>query len=212
MKALLFVILACTFLQCQAQSYTPGPTISAAPYPPPAASQPASARLYVDSAQQPQGTCRVRKLSDGSACPECDLSSIARLGTMTLQMEVVDAGGVPSKRSEPLVVVMSKTACGKLAADGTVRCNLQLSQPTPLPALNACSAPPDPVYVVTGAQAFPLRADGTRSTTPWQTAPVRGEPCDCSGSNRLLSFGALFCKVPSLSAAQTIVAGCSVKQ
>lgn len=77
------------------------------------------------------------------------------------------------------------------------------------------AAPPPPaagVYVVTGSQAFPLKPDGTRSTTPIAAAPTKGETCDCSGANRILQFGATFCKVPSLSTAQTIVAGCSLKK
>lgn len=75
--------------------------------------------------------------------------------------------------------------------------------------------PPPPatgVYVVTGAQAFPVKPDGTRSTTPIATAPTKGETCDCTGANRIVQFGATFCKVPSLSATQTIVAGCSLKK
>ena len=67
------------------------------------------------------------------------------------------------------------------------------------------------IWLVTGAQAFPLNADGTRSTKPIATAPTKGETCDCAAA-RVLQFGATFCKVPSLSTTQTIVAGCSLKK
>ena len=80
------------------------------------------------------------------------------------------------------------------------------STPPPTPT------PTPGTYIVTGSQAFPLKPDGTRSTTPIATAPTKGETCDCSGANRILQFGATFCKVPSLSTAQTIVAGCSLKK
>lgn len=75
--------------------------------------------------------------------------------------------------------------------------------------------PPPPAtgtYVVTGSQAFPVKPDGTRSTTPIAVAPTKGETCDCTGANRIVQFGATFCKVPSLSTVQTIVAGCSLKK
>jgi hypothetical protein len=67
------------------------------------------------------------------------------------------------------------------------------------------------VYVVTGAQAFVLKADGTRSTSPYPTAPTKGATCDCT--TKLVQYGATFCKVPNLSTAQTtVVAGCSLKR
>lgn len=67
------------------------------------------------------------------------------------------------------------------------------------------------VYVVTGRQAFALKADGTRSTTPYPTAPTFGATCDCA--TKFMQYGALFCKVPDLSTAQTtVVAGCSLKR
>lgn len=82
-----------------------------------------------------------------------------------------------------------------------------------LPLKPAAPLPPAPgIYVVTGSQAFPLKPDGTRSTTPIATAPTKGETCDCTGANRILQFGATFCKAPSLSTVQTIVAGCSLKK
>jgi hypothetical protein len=70
--------------------------------------------------------------------------------------------------------------------------------------------PPAGVYAVSGAQAFPLRSDGTRSLTAWAERPTAGEPCDCAV--QILQFGARYCKVPRLStAAQTVVAGCTLK-
>lgn len=83
-------------------------------------------------------------------------------------------------------------------------------------ALNAIKPPDrvgnDPVYVVTGKQAFPLNQDGTRSVVAIAKAPTAGETCDCTGTNKIVQFGATFCKVPSLSTTQTIVAGCSLKK
>lgn len=67
------------------------------------------------------------------------------------------------------------------------------------------------VWLVTGSQAFPLNPDGTRSTKAIATAPTKGETCDCAAA-RVLQFGATFCKVPSLSTTQTIVAGCTQKK
>jgi hypothetical protein len=74
-------------------------------------------------------------------------------------------------------------------------------------------APPPPVtgtYVVTGTQAFPLRADGTRSITAWPVPPIKGEAADAAV--QVIQYGVRFCKVPRLSTAQvTVVAGCSAK-
>lgn len=70
--------------------------------------------------------------------------------------------------------------------------------------------PPPTQYVVSVTQAFPLKADGTRSITLWPQPAIVGEPAD--GSIKILQFGATFCKVPRLStAATTVVAGCRVK-
>lgn len=88
---------------------------------------------------------------------------------------------------------------------------------TGMPVTDNCKAPtPLPVpttrYVVSGSQAFPLTANGTRAVTAWPTAPKKGEPCDCT-VQLLTVTGARYCKVPSLStAAQTVVAGCSVQK
>lgn len=76
-------------------------------------------------------------------------------------------------------------------------------------ALYAAANPPAG-YVVTSTAAYPLNPDGSRSITPWPTKATLSEPCDCAV--KLSQFGATFCKVPSLSATQTIVAGCSVKK
>ena len=74
----------------------------------------------------------------------------------------------------------------------------------------AYTPPPTPstAYVVTGSQAFPLKADGSRSITPWPQAPTKGQACDCA--SKVVQYGVTFCRVPSLSAAQTVVAGCSL--
>lgn len=78
------------------------------------------------------------------------------------------------------------------------------------PAVPVPNPVPVPVYVVAVTQAFPLRADGTRSITLWPQPAIVGEPAD--GTIRVLQFGATFCKVPRLSTAQTtVVAGCRVK-
>lgn len=82
----------------------------------------------------------------------------------------------------------------------------------PLKPASTTTPPATSVYVVTGAQAFPVKPDGTRSTTPIAAAPIKGETCDCTGANRIVQFGATFCKVPRLSTTQTIVAGCSLKK
>jgi hypothetical protein len=92
--------------------------------------------------------------------------------------------------------------------------------PIPYPVIDNCEAPIPPTslpvstatHVVTGAQAFPLKPDGTRSITPISAAPIKGEDCDCTGANKVLQYGATFCKVPRLSTTQTIVAGCSLKK
>lgn len=76
-----------------------------------------------------------------------------------------------------------------------------------LPAPPA-SSPPPAAYVVTSPPTYPLKPDGTRSFTPWPTPAKAGEPCDCT--SKVISFGATYCKVPSLSTTQTIVAGCSL--
>jgi hypothetical protein len=79
--------------------------------------------------------------------------------------------------------------------------------PAPVPPV---ITPPAGNYAVTLAQAYPLRADGTRSTTQWSIKPTTGEPCDCSVS--LTQFTVRYCKVPRLStAAQTVVAACAAK-
>jgi len=80
--------------------------------------------------------------------------------------------------------------------------------PDPVPP----TAPAPAIYMVTSTQAFPLKADGTRSISPIAAKPTRGEICDCTGVNRIVQYGATFCKVPSLSTTQTIVAGCSLKK
>ena len=72
--------------------------------------------------------------------------------------------------------------------------------PTPLPV-------PTVLYVVTGAQAYPLNPNGTRSYTPWPVNPIKGEPCDSTVS--VVSFNVVFYRVPSLSTTQTVVAGCT---
>lgn len=73
------------------------------------------------------------------------------------------------------------------------------------------SSQPTSIWFVTGSQAFPLNPDGSRSTKAVATAPPKGETCDCAAA-KVLQFGATFCKVPSLSTTQTIVAGCSLKK
>jgi hypothetical protein len=80
----------------------------------------------------------------------------------------------------------------------------------PVPPANP--TPPAPTaYVVSVAQAFGLKPDGTRSTTRWPASPALGEPCDCAV--QVLQFGARFCRVPSLSTpAQTVVAACVAKK
>lgn len=82
-----------------------------------------------------------------------------------------------------------------------------------------CGAPPVPPttppttaqYVVTGTAAYQavLQTDGTlrRLTAVWPVAPIRGE----EATEPFLSFNVRFCKVPRLSTAQTVVAGCAVK-
>jgi len=64
---------------------------------------------------------------------------------------------------------------------------------------------------VTGAQAFPLKPDGTRSISTWPQPPVKGEACDCA-TKKISQYGATFCAVPRLSAQQVVVAGCGVKK
>ena len=66
-------------------------------------------------------------------------------------------------------------------------------------------------WIVTGALAFPLKADGTRSITAWPVPPIKGEACDCA-TKKISQYGATFCAVPRLSAQQVIVAGCGVKK
>ena len=78
------------------------------------------------------------------------------------------------------------------------------------PAVPVPNPPPPTQYVVSATQAFPLRADGTRSITPWPSAPTPGEPCDCAV--QVIQFGSRFCKVPRLTTnSTTVVAGCRVK-
>ena len=66
-------------------------------------------------------------------------------------------------------------------------------------------------WVVTGALAFPLKADGTRSITAWPQPPIKGEACDCV-IKKISQYGATFCSVPRLSSQQVIVAGCGVRK
>lgn len=66
-------------------------------------------------------------------------------------------------------------------------------------------------WIVTGSQAFPLKADGTRSINTWPVPPIKGEACDCA-TKKISQYGATFCAVPRLSAQQVIVAGCGVKK
>jgi hypothetical protein len=70
--------------------------------------------------------------------------------------------------------------------------------------------PPAPTvrYIVTGAQAFPLRADGSRSTTPIAQRPVLGSPCDCV-AKEIIQYGARFCAVTIPAVTQLVVAGCA---
>lgn len=68
--------------------------------------------------------------------------------------------------------------------------------------------PPLLRYTVTGPQAFPLNPDGSKSIKVWPTPPIKGETCDCNTA--ITQFGATFCKVPRLSATQTVIAGCSI--
>lgn len=66
-------------------------------------------------------------------------------------------------------------------------------------------------WIVTGALAFPLKADGTRSITAWPQPPIKGEACDCA-TKKISQYGATFCAVPRLSSQQVIVAGCGVRK
>ena len=66
-------------------------------------------------------------------------------------------------------------------------------------------------WIVTGAQAYPLKADGTRSITAWPQPPIKGEACNCA-TKKISQYGATFCAVPRLSSQQVIVAGCGVKK
>ena len=80
----------------------------------------------------------------------------------------------------------------------------------PAPPANP-TPPPPTAYVVSVAQAFGLKPDGTRSTTRWPASPTLGETCDCTV--QVIQFGARFCRVRSLStSAQTVVAACVVKR
>lgn len=73
--------------------------------------------------------------------------------------------------------------------------------PVPVP-------PPVAIYVVTGSQAFPLNADGSRSIVPIAVPPTKGSPCDCA-ARTILQFGARFCAVTIPGITQPVVAGCS---
>ncbi|MCW5657425.1 MAG: hypothetical protein KIT60_06960 [Burkholderiaceae bacterium] len=92
----------------------------------------------------------------------------------------------------------------------------------PLPAASAviaCTAPqptvgtvPVDTYVVTGARAYPLNADGSRNTAPIPQLPTAGAACDCALKLIPTLFGGRYCAVSIFGVAQTVVAGCSLKR
>lgn len=120
---------------------------------------------------------------------------------------------------KPIVLDADKTqlkiwyvqACKKLIAAKVMTFSPDYTFPPDYCGIEPTAGPPPgPSYIVSASQAFPLNADGTRSIAAWAVAPVKGEPCDCSPGNIIMQYGARFCRVPSLSATRTVVAGCSV--
>ena len=81
--------------------------------------------------------------------------------------------------------------------------------PQPVPA--APPAPSTTTYAVTGTQAFPLNADGSRSFVPIAAKPMLGSTCDCA-AKEIIQYGARFCAVTIPGVQQIVVAGCSVKR
>jgi hypothetical protein len=79
-----------------------------------------------------------------------------------------------------------------------------------------CAAIVVPVaYVVTGAQAFPLKADGTRSITPIAQAPVKGSTCACATKELIVTVSGVvvrYCAVAIENVTQLVVASCSAKK
>jgi hypothetical protein len=79
------------------------------------------------------------------------------------------------------------------------------------------AAPPTVQYVVTaGSRAYPVTQlpDGKlkRSITAVPQFPTAGAPCDCTGTNQILEFGARWCVTSIIGVQQTVVAGCSIKR
>ena len=131
---------------------------------------------------------------------------VAAANTEMLAAQVIPAAGSIDEYETKRLFYLG---CLRLVAEPP-----EVLNPVLTPAF--CGAEPAPpaatttVYVVSVTQAFPLKADGTRSITLWPQPAIVGEPAD--GNVKILQFGATFCRVPRLSTATTtVVAGCRIK-
>lgn len=209
------LLLACIFgllpLICQAQTFSPPPCLPKTmltPY----GSGTAWVRGFIqhDSAG-PRVSFRAWW------CPNPDGSwssyghySVDRLELTAAQIELEFQGAAAA--SSPLAAVQQAIARWQVNPVGdeipiwneaVTSAQLMLAATKPGPVVEQ--------WVVTGAQAFPLKADGTRSITVWPQPPIKGEACDCA-TKKISQYGATFCTVPRLSSQQVIVAGCGVKK
>jgi hypothetical protein len=182
MRTLAAIILVLTSSLSLAQGFVPGPTLTAATPYPPTSSQPSKGVLFVDGQEQPAGACRIRRLADRSACVDCDLSSLTRLGTYSLQMAVEDASGNRSQKSAALQIEIGKPSCAKAdPTTGKVRCQLELVQPTSR-AGGACITAFEARWLTPSSGTFTLyKASGSSliSVVSGRKAPASAA-CDCA--------------------------------
>ena len=216
MKLVRTVLVAVVFLLCSLWSTLTQAQTATMPFEPP------PCWLVVDGGagkgwttlDTPAGSCYA-----GWWCPTADgkwtpwrWCTIESRKTYRLFQKWVDANAASDRKTSVLAFLQSIQS-PPVGAEITVYNQLRQDMLQAMQANRPPDAPPvPPSYVVTGAVAYPLNSDGTRSITVWPQAPLKGEPCDCNPPNKILQFGATFCKVPSLSALQTIVAGCGLKK